>query len=119
MLESVKSEDHLLACKLAEANLVNLTETELAIGFNGGMSVLADSIEKNSSVIKPILQKLTGHNLKLKILSLPNKKTRKNIDTIKEEVFAEPLVRDAMRLFNSSLVKVNPLENEEETDKQV
>ncbi len=119
LLERVNSEDHLLACKLAEAKLINLTETELAIGFNGGMSVLADSVEKNSSVIKPILQKLSGHNLKLKILSLPNKKTRKNNDTIKEKVFAEPLVQDAMRLFNGSLVKVKSLENEEDTDNQV
>ena len=45
LLEKIDSEDHLLACKLAEAKVMNINETELAIGFNGGMSVLADSIK--------------------------------------------------------------------------
>jgi DNA polymerase-3 subunit gamma/tau len=115
LIEKVDSENHLLACKLAEAKPVNLTETEFSIGFNGGMSVLADSIEKNSSVIKPILQKLGGNNLRLKILSLPDKKTRKNINEIKEEVFSEPLVKNAMRIFKGSLVRVKSLENEKES----
>jgi hypothetical protein len=93
--------------------LISLTATELTIGFNGGMSVLADSIKKNASVIEPILKKLSGHKIKLKTASLPKKETKKDINKIKNEVFAEPIVQDAIRIFNSSLVNVKPLEQED------
>jgi DNA polymerase-3 subunit gamma/tau len=116
LLEKIDSEDHLLACKLAEAKVINLDATELAIGFNGGMSVLADFIKSKSSFIKPIIQKISGHDLKLKILSLPKGKSKKDIKKIKEEVFSEQIVKDAMRIFNGSLLKVKPLEDEDNPD---
>jgi len=111
LLEQLESEDNLLACKLTEAKIISLTTTELTIGFNGGMSVLADSIKKNTSVIEAILKKLSGHKIKLKTASLPRKETKKDINKIKEEVFAEPIVQDAIRIFNSSMVNVKPIEN--------
>ena len=114
LLENIDAVDHLLSCKLSEAKLINMTASELSIGFNGGLSVLADSIKSKSSIIKPILQKISGHNLKLKIMSLPKDKSRKDIKEIKEEVFTEPIVKDAMRIFNSSVLRVNQLEDKEE-----
>jgi DNA polymerase-3 subunit gamma/tau len=114
LLEKVDSEDHLLFCKLSEARVINLNETELAIGFNGGLSVLADSIKSKSSIIKPLLQNISGHNLKLKILSLPKEETRKDKKKIKEEIYSEPLVKDALRIFDGSLLRVKSLEDEEE-----
>lgn len=114
LLKKVDSEDHLLACKLAEARVISLNSTELSIGFNGGMSVLADSIKSKSSIIRPILKNISGHNLKLKILSLPKEDTAKDKKKIKEEVFAEPLVKDALRIFEGSLLKVKTIEDGEE-----
>ncbi len=114
LLEKIDSEDHLLSCKLAEAKLIKLTDSELSIGFNGGMSVLADSIRSKSSVIQPILQKISGQNLRLKILSLPKKEPQKDNEKIKEEVFAEPLVKDAIKRFDGSLLRVKSLEENEE-----
>jgi DNA polymerase-3 subunit gamma/tau len=116
LLEHLEHQDNLLVCKLAEARLINLTATELTIGFNGGMSVLADSIKKNISVIEALLESLSGHKIKLKIASLPQKETKKDLNKIKKDVFAEPIVQDAMRIFNSSLVNVKPLEDGESNE---
>jgi len=116
LLEHLEPQDNLLVCKLAEARLISLTSTELTIGFNGGMSVLADSIKKNTSVIEALLKDLSGHKIKLKISLLPQKETKKDINKIKKDVFAEPIVQDAMRIFNSSLVNVKPLEQEDNDD---
>jgi hypothetical protein len=80
------------------------------------MSVLAASIEKGFPVINPILKQISGHNLKLKILSLPKIKSKKNIKEMKEEVFSEPVVKDAMKLFNSSLIKIKPLDHSDNMD---
>jgi DNA polymerase-3 subunit gamma/tau len=116
LLEHLDARDHLLACKLSEAVPINLTTAEMTIGFNGGMAVLADSIKKNIPVIEPLLRKLSGQKIRLKILSLPKKETKKDIGKIKQEVFAEPLVQDAMRIFNSSMINVKPLEDDNETE---
>ncbi|MBI5666305.1 MAG: DNA polymerase III subunit gamma/tau [Nitrospirae bacterium] len=113
LIERVDAEDHLLACKLSEARVISLNSTELSIGFNGGMSVLADSIKSKASVIKPILKGVTGHSLKLKILSLPKEEAKIDKKKMKEDIYSEPLVKDALRIFDGSLIKVNPIEDEE------
>ena len=118
LLERVDAEDHLLACKMSEARVIHLNSTELAIGFNGGMSVLADSIRSKANIINPILKSISGYSLKLKILSLPKEETKTDKKKIKEEIYSEPLVKDALRIFDGSLVKVNPLEDEEEINKR-
>ena len=112
LVNMVDPEDHLLACKLAEAKPVKLTQTELSIGFTGGMSVLASSIEKNMSVIRPMLQQLSGKKLNLKILTLPNEKSGKDIKELKEEIFADPLVKSAMNVFGAALLNVKPLDKQ-------
>jgi len=114
LIEGVDAQDHLLACKLSEARVLHISSSELSIGFNGGMSVLADSIKSKASIIKPILNSVSGHNLKLKILSLPKEETKIDKKKMKEDVFAEPLVKDALRIFDGSLIKVNPLEDDQE-----
>jgi DNA polymerase III gamma/tau subunit len=114
LLKTIDSDDHRLSCKLEEAKLVNLTDSELVIGFNGGMSVLADSIKSQASVIQPVLQKISGQNLRLKILSLPGKQPDKDLGKIKEEVFDEPLVKNAIKIFDGSLLRVKSLEDSEE-----
>ena len=116
LLETIDSDDHRLFCKLEGAKLVNLTDSELVIGFNGGMSVLADSIKNQASVIQPLLQKISGQNLRLKILSLPGKQPKKDISKIREEVFDEPLVKNAIKIFDGSLLRVKSLEDVEHPD---
>ncbi|MEW6601307.1 MAG: DNA polymerase III subunit gamma/tau [Nitrospirota bacterium] len=113
LLEGVDAQDHLLACKLSEARVIHINSTELAIGYNGGMSVLADSIKSKASVIRPILKNISGQNLKLKILSLPKEEPKIDRKKMKEDIYSEPLVKDALRIFDGSLIKVNPIEDEE------
>jgi DNA polymerase-3 subunit gamma/tau len=116
LLENVDSEDHRLSLKLAEAKPIKLTSTEFSIGFNGGMSVLSDSIKSKASVIKPILQKISGQNLKFKILALPKEKTGKDNKDLKGEILSKPLVTDALKIFSGSLLKVRSLENNKSTE---
>ena len=111
LINNFNSKDHLLACKLAEAKIVNLTATEFIIGFNGGMSVLADSIRNNSQLIERELYNLTGNKLRLKVMSLAAKETKNNTNDLKKKIISEPLVRDAMRLFNGAIIEVRSLKD--------
>lgn len=116
VVEHFDAIDHTLACKLAEARAVDLTAKELVIGFNGGMSLLSDSIKKNSSSIEVILKELTGKKLKLSIVPLPANKAAKKNGVTKENVISEPLIQDAMKIFNSTIIEVRSLENNGEAD---
>lgn len=104
--------DHTLACKLAEARAVDLTAKELVIGFNGGMSLLSDSIKKNAASIEAILKKLAGKKLKLRIVPLPANEALKKPGITKENVISEPLIQNAMKIFNSTIIDVKSLEEE-------
>jgi DNA polymerase-3 subunit gamma/tau len=116
LINKIDADDHRLACKLSEARVIDINDTELAIGFNGGMSVLSDSIEKSSNIIKAKLQEISGRNMRIKISSLPKQTTGPDMQQIKEEVFAEPIVQDAMKIFNSSLIRVKSLKEKDKTD---
>ncbi len=113
-IKNIKSKDRLLAYKLAEAKIINITNTELTVGFNGGMSIFSDSVKKNSSMIENTLKDITGNKLRLKIVSLPGEK--KNINETKEEIFSNPVFKNVVELFNGKLLKVKSLKNEEGTD---
>lgn len=109
LIKNLDSKDHLLACKFSEAKLINLTATEFIIGFNGGMSVLADSIRNNSQLIERELNNLTGNKLRLKIMALAAEETKNNNNDLKKKILSEPLVQNAMRVFNSAIVEVKSL----------
>ena len=132
--EKLKARDHLLACKLAEAKIISITDAELTIGFNGGMSVLADSVKKNAPLVETAIKESTGNKLRLKIVSLPAedlpalptgqaggrqgttlREEKKSIDKI-EEVSLNPVVKNAIELFNGKLLEVKSLKKNDYTD---
>jgi len=107
--ERLKSNDPLLSCKAAEAKVVDITDKDLIIGFNGWMSILVDSVKKNISLIETIIKDITGNKLKLKIVSLPSIE-KKNLNEIKQDILSNPLVKEAMELFSGALVDVKSLD---------
>jgi DNA polymerase-3 subunit gamma/tau len=115
LVETIDSEDHLLAGKLMHARAVDVSDKDFTIGFNGGMSMLAGLIKDKTPLIEEGLYRITGKRLNLKIIDLPEEKTRGNNKSIRERVIADPVVQGVIRLFNSSIVEVRPLKN---SDKQ-
>ncbi len=125
-IEKLKSKDHLLAYKLTEAKMISITNTELTIGFNGGMSVFADSVKKNAPLVETTIKDITGNKLRLKIVSLPVedlpagrqgstlREEKKSINKIREEIFLNPVVKNVIELFNGTLLEVKSLKNTDE-----
>ncbi|MBI5050420.1 MAG: DNA polymerase III subunit gamma/tau [Nitrospirae bacterium] len=111
VVEKLKTEHNLLAFKLTEAAIITLSKTELTIGFNGGMSVLADSVKKNVHVIEDVIRDITGQRLKLKVIPLPNKNGEKGVKETKEAVLSDPTVKNALELFNGKLITIKSINN--------
>lgn len=114
LVTEIGSEDHLLSCKLAEAKFCGLSSGELTIGFNGGMSVLADSIRKNSPLIEDTLGRITGNRVRLQIIALPGKKAGPRSGYTKKKIISEPLVQNVMRMFNGTIIEVRSLGKSDE-----
>ncbi len=115
LVEEIDTHDHLLAGKLSQAKLINLSTVDMVIGFNGGMSMLAELIKNKVPLIEEKLYQFTGKKLRLKIITLPEEKVKKNNKSIKEMVISEPVVQGAIKLFNSSIIEVRSLKG---TDNQ-
>jgi len=112
VIKRIDAEDHLLACKLQEATVIGLDKKILTVGFNGGLSVLADSVSKNADLITKYIKEITGQDITLKITTIKHKNTV-NKDSIKEKVISEPIVQDALRIFNGSLVRIKAIDSDE------
>jgi hypothetical protein len=115
IIERLKSKDPLLACKLAETKIIDITNTALIIGFNGGMSVLADSVKKSSSLVEAMIKDITGNKLRLKIIFLPgmNQHGSYPVEDSTLSVFSDPVVKNVIELFNGKILEVKSLENKD------
>jgi DNA polymerase-3 subunit gamma/tau len=99
-----------LASKLSQAE-IRMDGSELSMVFDSGHAFLEDSIKTNIPELEQILSKEYGSGLKLKIVISEKKKVRKK--DLKERILQEPLIREALELFEGRIVDVSPLENSE------
>ncbi|MEW6162635.1 MAG: DNA polymerase III subunit gamma/tau [Nitrospirota bacterium] len=103
---AIKKMDVPLASKLSRAEF-KLNGDELNIILNGGDSLFADSIGKNLEVIERIFSEEIGTEVKVKIETVKEKKISKK--DLKEKVMEEPIIKEALELFEGRIVDVIPL----------
>jgi len=111
-VKRIDSCDHLLACKMQEATVIGIEDRVLTIGFNGGLSVLAESIKKNEETITACIRDITGKDLGLKVITIKKKENKESQQSLKERVISEPIVQDAIRIFNGSLIRVKSIKKD-------
>lgn len=107
---AIKKMDAPLASKLSRAEF-KLKDNELDIILNGGDSVFADSIRKNLRVLEKIFSEEIGSEIKVKIETLKEKKKSKK--EFKEKIMGEPIIKEALELFEGKIVDVIPIEEDE------
>ncbi|MDH5202532.1 MAG: DNA polymerase III subunit gamma/tau [Nitrospirota bacterium] len=107
---AIKKMDAPLASKLSRAKFT-LAGDELTVILNGGDSVFVDSIEKNIEAIKQIFSEELGTKITLKIETVKEKKITKK--DLKEKVMEEPLIKEALELFEGRIADVTPIEHKE------
>ncbi len=108
-IEKIDSENHPLVCKLKEGSL-SFSSDEIRITFNGGLSVHAESVKDNLSGIKKIIKDLSGKNIDI-IVDTKKVKSLSKKD-YKEKALQNPLVKEALELFEGRIVDVTPNTNE-------
>jgi DNA polymerase-3 subunit gamma/tau len=103
---AIKKIDTPLASKLSRAEF-KLTGDELKIILNGGDSLFADSIRKNSQMIERVFSEEIGTKVKIKIETVKEKRIPKK--DLKEKVMEEPIIKEALELFEGRIADVIPI----------
>lgn len=107
-LAKIEETNHPLACKLREGK-VSSSGSEIKIVFNGGLSVHADSVKENLPAIRKVFEELSGRKINLKIeTAVTNGPSKKDL---KEKALQNPIVKEALELFEGRIVDVIPLNN--------
>jgi len=97
-----------LASKISQAT-IELMENELLLTLNGGHAVFEDAIKKNIKSLEDIVSGEYGNKLRIKLATSQKKSPRKK--DLKEKVLNEPVVKEALELFEGRIVDVTPMEN--------
>jgi DNA polymerase-3 subunit gamma/tau len=98
-----------LSSKLSKA-AIKLDGNRLVLALNGGDSIFADSIKKNTGLIENILSEELGSTVKIDLEIIKKKAIRKK--DLKEEVLADPTIKEALELFGGRVVDVYPITDE-------
>jgi DNA polymerase III gamma/tau subunit len=94
-----------LASKISTANF-KLVGDKLVLTLNGGDSLFADSIKKNIILIEQIFSEELGSKIKIEVETVKKKTVRKK--DLKEEVMADPAIKEVLELFEGRIVDVIP-----------
>jgi DNA polymerase-3 subunit gamma/tau len=115
---AIKRMETPLASKLDRAKF-KLTGNELRIILNGGDSVFADSIRKNLELIEKLFSEEIGTAVRIKIETIKEKRVSKK--DLKEKVMGEPIIKEAIELFEGRIADVIPIteERKQNTEEEI
>jgi len=100
-----------LASKLSKADYC-LKDNILNIILDECYSVFEDSIKKNSNILEEIFSGEIGAKVKIEVQISADKRRISKKD-LKEEIMADPFIKDMLELFNGRIVDITPVEKQE------
>lgn len=100
-----------LQSKLSKASF-RLEGDKLLVTLNGGYSVFADSIKKNEKLIVKIFSDELGRKINLEVGIAKKKVMRKK--ELKEELMADPMIKEVLELFDGRIVDVTTVKKDSE-----
>lgn len=108
LLRKIEAVNQPLACKLFDA-AIKVDGDAVSIVFDGGSAIHADSVKKSLDAVGRIASEVLGKNVYVKIDTVKKKVQRKR--ELREKIMAEPLIREAVELFDGRIVDVRTLHN--------
>jgi len=116
VLKKLEDANHLLAIKLSEAEM-DLEGDSLVITFNGGAGIHADSVNRNMTAVRTAVEEILGRRVSIKIDTAKKKIPRRK--ELKEKILSEPLVKEALELFEGRIVDIRSVDNTKNGGKDV
>ena len=108
MVKRVDEVNHPLASKLREGDIAFGANT-VKVVFTGGCAVHSESVGENLPLIKKFLDDLCGMSIEVSIETAASSTMSKK--DLKERALQDPIVQDALELFEGRIVDVLPISN--------
>ncbi|MFO0752142.1 MAG: DNA polymerase III subunit gamma/tau [Thermodesulfovibrionales bacterium] len=105
-IERIDETNHPLASKLREA-VFSAEGTEITLTFNGGFSVHADSVRESLPTVARTLEELCGKTVDISIGTAQTPTASRK--DLKDKVMQNPVVREALELFEGRIVDIIPV----------
>ena len=107
-VENLEKTNHPLACKLREGT-VAFDHDKIMIVYNGGLAVHAESVKESLPFIKGLVNELSGKKISVTVETTKGRSvTRKDL---KEQALRNPIVAEALRLFEGRITDIIPNTN--------
>jgi DNA polymerase-3 subunit gamma/tau len=110
VLEKIEGTNAPLASKLREGS-ISISNEGITILFNGGVSVLAESVKDNMTLLKDSIRSVTGKSMPVWVETKEVKSLSKA--DLKEKALNNPVVREALELFDGRIVDISPINDKE------
>jgi DNA polymerase-3 subunit gamma/tau len=110
VLEKIEGANAPLASKLREGS-VSVSNEGITILFNGGVSVLAESVKENITYLKESIKSVTGKSIPIRVETKEVKSLSKA--DLKEKALNNPVVREALELFDGRIVDISPINHKD------
>ncbi|MBN2655372.1 MAG: DNA polymerase III subunit gamma/tau [Nitrospirae bacterium] len=116
VINEIDQEDHFLASQLRAPEAL-LDNDALTLVFNGGQSLYADNIQQKMNLLAKSLKEKCGRSVSINISSKESTSLSKK--ELKEKALENPIINEALELFEGRIVDVVPKQennnkNEEE-----
>jgi DNA polymerase-3 subunit gamma/tau len=108
VIEKIDETNHPLYSKLNEGS-VSFGDAEIKIVFNGGLSVHAESVKENIPLIKKVIHDISGRDISINVETVKVKSVSKK--DLKEDARNNPIIKEALELFEGRIVDVIPINN--------
>lgn len=105
VMKKIDEINHPLYSKLKEGD-ISIENNEVKIEFRGGLSVHAESVKEYLPFIKKLIKEIWGKDVPVSVKEI-SAKTFKKRDII-EDAKNNPVVKEALRLFDGRIVDVIP-----------
>ncbi|MBA4349178.1 MAG: hypothetical protein C0415_04215 [Thermodesulfovibrio sp.] len=105
-LEKIEETNPSLASKLREGD-ISVSDNEIKIVFNGGVSIHAESVKENIPAIHEAIKGVAGKVIPIKVETKKIKSMSKT--DLKEKALKNPIIMEALELFEGRIVDVIPI----------
>ncbi len=110
VIQGLEESNTPLVSKLKEGT-ITVTDKGVNILFNGGMSVLAESVKENIPLIQENMKNIAGRKIPVKIETREVKAVTKA--DLKDKALNNPVVKEALDLFEGRIVDIYPANDKE------
>ncbi len=108
-IEKIGETNHLLACRLKEG-FIFFKDDKICITYKGGNSIHEEPVKKSLDFIKKTIHGLSGKDIDIALETIKGQPANK--DELKEKALKNPIIQEALQLFDGRILDVIPINNE-------